>query len=520
MERHTDSDPGGSISRRQVLAGFAAVGISAALVISSCGGEATQMPDTEARPEQLTAVELRDLGQSLIAMHEESMGGWRFRSAIQAPHYQADRDVGAAGVGMGFLVLADQYPEESEWKQAAQQTAGWLLETAQKDAQGRLYWADYVDGSDRSDSAYTSFDDGTLGISDFLWQLYERTSDETYRQAAQSSLAWTLAQAENVGSANQPVYRWLWDKSDESSGYHMGMGMGVVGIVHTLAEYYQRLKDTNPALAADCRQHIDGAVRYVQNAQKALGGNDGDARALPETGVIGEDGDTNMNAGYLSGSAGAAFMYLKLYRVFGDPAYLQQAEQTLGWLSDEQAGPLVRPEADKVAWKLAIDPQGGNNEQLATGFEEGAAGIGWVYLQAYKVTGNQQYLATAQQAANWLASVAEHTSNGLTWHEYETPRNPITHTNLNNGAAGIGMFFQDLAEVTGNQQYQDLVTQTRSKIESTALRDGKVIYWDDNDGEDDYSRDPSWHWGTAGIVAFLARTEGSKFNMPGMQSGL
>jgi hypothetical protein len=30
-------------------------------------------------------------------------GGWAWRSSIQAPHYQTDRDVGAASVGEGLL---------------------------------------------------------------------------------------------------------------------------------------------------------------------------------------------------------------------------------------------------------------------------------------------------------------------------------------------------------------------------------------------------------------------------------
>jgi hypothetical protein len=41
---------------------------------------------------------------SLVARHRAMPdGGWAWRSSIQAPHYQTDRDVGAASVGEGLL---------------------------------------------------------------------------------------------------------------------------------------------------------------------------------------------------------------------------------------------------------------------------------------------------------------------------------------------------------------------------------------------------------------------------------
>src|SRR5438105_4724230 len=44
---------------------------------------------------------LEQAGTSLIDLHQVDGEGWRFKSEIQAPHYQTDRDVGAASVGMG-----------------------------------------------------------------------------------------------------------------------------------------------------------------------------------------------------------------------------------------------------------------------------------------------------------------------------------------------------------------------------------------------------------------------------------
>jgi hypothetical protein len=459
-------------------------------------------------------------GDSLLNMHEQAGDGWRFKSAIQAPHYQTDRDVGAASVGMGFLVMADQDPKDGKWLQAAEKTADWLTAVAQTDGKGGTYWTDYVDGNQKSADVYTSFDDGAIGIGDFYWQLYAKTHDQQYKNIALSSLQWTFAQAQNIGTTAVPAYSWPWEPADAGSPHYMGMGEGAAGLVYSFAGYYQRLKDSDPALAAQCRQYIDGTLRYMSQARTALGNNNGDARALPETGIIGRDGDTTMNSGYLSGAAGAAFMYLKLYQVFHDQQYLTDANSIFSWLQDTRSGPMVTLPDGSVAWKLSLDPQGGDDPELATGFEEGAAGIGWTYLQAYKITGDQQYLSIAKKAANWLSDVSVKSVSGITWHEDESPTNPIIHTNLNNGAAGIGMFLSDLAGVTGDAKYQNMAQQALNWITAAAQHDGSNIYWNDNDGENNYSRDPSWHWGTAGIIAFTARMAGGSVDIPGEEPGL
>jgi len=507
------TEPAG-LTRRQFL--MLAGGVAAAGLAELTACSSPDDPEIDSNGEEL----LEQVGNSLIELHEEAEGGWRFRSAIQAPHYQTDRDGGASSVGMGFLILADHYPDNPKWVQAAEHTAGWLLAVAQKDPEGRMFWPDYADDGETSTTVFTSFDDGSIGIGDYFWQLYERTQKEQYREAALSSLQWTFAQAENIGSVDEPMYRWPWGAGDEKPTYYMGMGQGAAGLVHTFATYYERLQEASPELAGQCRQYIDGSLRYIDQTRTELARNDGDARALPETGLIGEDGDTCMNSGYLHGAAGAAFMYLKLYQVFGEEKYIAEAIGPLNWLEDAEYGPVARFGDDKRAWQLALDPQGGDNSVMATGFEEGSAGIGWVYLQAYNVTGTTYCLDVAKQAANWLAEVAVYEDSGAAWHEVESPAKPVIHANLNNGVAGIGMFLKELADVSGDAQYQALAEQALEWLKRTAVHENGSVYWKDNDGEDDYARDPSWHWGLAGIAAFTSRMAGGKVSIPGQQPAL
>jgi lantibiotic modifying enzyme len=174
-----------------------------------------------------------------------------------------------------------------------------------------------------------------------------------------------------------------------------------------------------------------------------------------------------------------------------------------------------------VAWKLALDPQGGNDNTLATGVEEGAAGIGWTYLQAYEQTGNKDYLNKATYAGNWLLSVAIKKPNGgLAWREDEHSSNTLVRPNLDNGAAGIGMFLHDLAKASGNNKYQTAAEGAVKGLVSSASHSGNNVYWQDNDEGNLFKNDPSWHWGLAGYIEAIQRINGGQQDIIGEQPSL
>src|SRR5437868_2375476 len=78
--------------------------ISVGLIIHRPSHRNSLIPVLSATPKQVKRDNLLlPIANSLLNMHEQVGNDWRFRSAIQAPHYQTDRDVGAAGIGMGFL---------------------------------------------------------------------------------------------------------------------------------------------------------------------------------------------------------------------------------------------------------------------------------------------------------------------------------------------------------------------------------------------------------------------------------
>jgi hypothetical protein len=490
---------------------IAATGVFYKVGFANHGGKAVE-PTRQVQTEKTNKF-LSQIGQSLVDHHEDSHGGWRFKSAIQAPHYQTDRDVGAASVGEGFLVLSKI--------DDAKKTANWLMAVSSQDGEGGRYWPDYVDDHETSSDFYTSFDDGMIGIGDFFWQLYEKTNDPQYTKIYIETINWTLSQAEPYQKDRLRGYRWKWDVSDTNSPYYMGMGEGAAGITYALADCYQRLQHSDTNLAGRCKDYVNGSLNYIESVRQELARNIGSSMAIPETGVIGSDGGTELDSGYLSGVAGDAFMYMHLYKVFDNKEYLNQATGLLDYLSDDQHGSLVKVGDNSVTWKLALDPQAGDNNHYATGFEEGNAGIGWVFLQAYRLSGNKAYLRTADQAGNWLIDVAVNGSDGsLSWHEDEHPVNPLIHANLNNGAAGIVQFLWDLGVANGNNKYKDAARRGLKGLMISAKFKGSNIYWQDNGGDDPYSNDPSWHWGLAGIAGTAQRVNGGHRDIPGEQPAL
>ena len=61
----------------------------------------------------------------------------------------------------------------------------------------------------------------------------------------------------------------------------------------------------------------------------------------------------------------------------------------------------------------------------------------------------------------------------------------------------------------------------RTWLRAVARSDSNGIYWYEHRSRSRWhlAREPSWHWGQAGIVAFLARMSGWPVDMPGEEPG-
>src|SRR4051794_3833699 len=155
-------------------------------------------------PDRLALHVARMAADSLVRRHREMPeGGWAWRSSIQAPHYQTDRDVGAAGVGAGLLA-AYAVTHDARYRRAAVSAGDFLLSVAEP-ADGGLRWPDWADPSgERSETHFTSFDDGAAGISDYLWRLSDVTGEKRFRDGALAGMRWLGAQAEGPSRPGTP----------------------------------------------------------------------------------------------------------------------------------------------------------------------------------------------------------------------------------------------------------------------------------------------------------------------------
>jgi lantibiotic modifying enzyme len=448
------------------------------------GGGSTSTPSTA----ELGLIEAA--GKQLLSAHVMVPGaGWAWPSLIQSPHLQTDRDVGTASVMIGLLALYSA-TNDSSYLAAARQAGNWLLAVAEP-SDGGLRWPDWVDStSSRSSAHFTSFDDGAPGIADALWRLGSITGDQRYTQAALAGMRWEEAQALSAGTG---MLRWAWYDTGgvKSADYQTGIGEGQAGIIYAFVTFAQRTGDPQ-------------YLRYAQAGAAYLESLITPAGAIPE-----QAGSTGYDTGYLSGAAGDAFAFLNLYQSTHQQRWLNDAERLLSWLAA-----TGQAEKTGIAWPTELDTTGQNqNDQLATGIEEGAAGIGWVELQAYKITGNASYLSTATSAGEWLLSVAKSQPSGVAWPEHsgDAPLSP----SLDNGAAGIGWFLDDLWLATGQSNFEGGAQAARKWLTSQARHTTTGASWTGMDGTTNLPDEPSWHWGNAGIAAFLVRAAGWQLDIPG-----
>ena len=125
----------------------------------------------------------------------------------------------------------------------------------------------------------------------------------------------------------------------------------------------------------------------------------------------------------------------------------------------------------------------------------------------------------ARRAAAWLLAVARHQDGGLAWQE-DAGRDLVS-ASLDNGAPGIAITLFDLGRVTHEPRYTQAATAAERWVAAVSRRDTNGIYWYENRhaGSWHIRADPSWHWGTAGIIDMAARLGGWRLDIPGEQPG-
>ena len=234
---------------------------------------------------------------SLVARHRAMpTGGWAWRSSIQAPHYQTDRDVGAAWIGEGLLA-AYAVTRRPRYMRAAVEAGDFLLGVAEP-AAGGLRWPDWADPDGRrSTTHFTSFDDGAAGISDYLWRLFEVTARAPLpRRSARRACAGWSRRPEGP-SCPETACSWTVDRRSRP------------GASPTTASAWARRASCSCSTASPT-EPATRVPRLRSRRRRVAAGADRERHA-PAAARLRER--ATLETGFLSGSAGAAYVFLERY---------------------------------------------------------------------------------------------------------------------------------------------------------------------------------------------------------------
>ena len=485
----------------KAFASFASLAIAGAFATAaapSTRGEAAEPGNAMGRSQAVEVVRLA--ANSLIARSTPMpRGGWAWRSSIQAPHFHTDRDVGAASVGAGLLA-AHAITGDKRYLRGAVKAGDYLRGVGETTSGGGLRWPDWADpDGERSETHYTSFDDGAAGISDFLWRLFKATHQPRFRVAAVAGMRWIVSRAEAAPAERCPgTCTWKWTDDPSARVAYHGVGMGQAGIVWALDVFADRTND--PVFRTYARA---GAARLRLLTENGK-------RPLPE-----QAGTEAYGTGFLSGSAGAAAVLLQRFVRDRNRADLATAHGLLEWVNRQ----AISDRSRGLRWPIVVSSDA-VEDTSAAGFEEGVAGIAWVNLRAYLATGRAEFRDVARRAAVWLRSVATTEGGGSAWAEQPgVSRSPV-HVGLDSGAAGIGWVLDELAlagiDPAANRE---AAWSALGWLDAEARRDRLGAFWFENTtaGRSNLRAEPSWHWGSAGIAAFAARLAGHERFGPGGQ---
>ncbi len=261
------------------------------------------------------------------------------------------------------------------------------------------------DTSSTPSNEFSGMYQGSAGIGLAMLEGFKTTGDARYLEAARRaalSLSVPSGQYEYVGTTTT----------------FFGKAYGLAGIADFLLEMFVSTGNTT---------YRDWATSTLD---RLLAVNKGSLDSARWNQTMGS-GSNDICYDYRDGTSGIASTFLKAFQATANSTYLRVARGTLVYLdSVDISGGYMNH------W----NPDSGNAAGY-TGWDIGSAGIGSVYLQAFQMTGNQSYLATASGVALWLNG--QHDSSSGSWYEDAAAQTSATIP-FATGTAGVVNFLLQL----------------------------------------------------------------------------
>lgn len=268
---------------------------------------------------------------------------------------------------------------------------------------------------------------------------------DNFLQYAQGAGEWLMSEAIAVGDG----YKWPAETGGDN--YYTDLYDGSPGVITLFARLYEATGNEQ------YRQYAVGGAQWLMDM------------AVPEAGGYkwpDQEGSYNYGTGLYTGAAGTGNAFVNLYKVFDDTLCYDYAVGAANWLLSV----AVFESADRCKW-----PSYQYSASYVTEIIYGAAGVGDFLLRMYDLTNNQEYLNYAKYAGNWLASQAIAIDSGYKW----TVSNDYLHIypGFSHGAAGIGYFFAELFDKTGDSLYLDYAMGAAHWLMDIAVLEGGGCKW-------------------------------------------
>jgi lantibiotic modifying enzyme len=252
---------------------------------------------------------------------------------------------------------------------------------------------------------------GTAGIGLFLVTMAKELKDPTlYDLAAEAG--------KRLLELGIPVKKGLkWRMDPEFQRLMPNFSHGTAGVAYFLATLY---KDTKK------KEFLDGALAgasYLLSVAK----KDGDTCLIFHHEPGGED---LYYLGWCHGPVGTARLFYRLYQVTGDKTRME-------WIKKSAHGVMHSGIPEKQT------PGFWNNVGRCCG----SAGVAEFFLDLYRITSDQKYMAFAKKMTHQLLKKAAPRGKGLKWIQAEHRVRPdllAAQTGLMQGAAGIGLWLLKL----------------------------------------------------------------------------
>jgi lantibiotic modifying enzyme len=315
--------------------------------------------------------------------------------------------------------------------QAAEKAAGWIRAAALQTEQGTAYPADPTDKKSIATNLYA----GVPGVVLFFLEAYRTTHQAAYLKDARSGADYLIAHlAEEKGT---------------------GLYEGIAGIGFALLETYKATGDG---------MYKQAALRVTQRLKESA--RTVDVRPQSRRYIRGVD--WNDTTDIIAGSAGTGLFLLYAAKELKDSEL-----RNLAAAAGIQLIALGKAEAGGLKWAMNKD-----FPRLMPNFSHGTAGVAYFLATLYDETGERQFLEAALSGARYLQAVAKTDGDTCQIFHNEPNGKELYYLSWCHGPAGTARLFYRLSQVTGDKSWMAWVKKSARAILQSGIPEKQTAgFW-------------------------------------------